>query len=36
MTYPYNIKVNRGNGNCNNISNPYSRVYIPDIFKMLL
>ena len=33
MNYPYNIKVNRCNGNCNNISNPYSRVCIPDIVK---
>ena len=33
MTFPYNIKVNRCNGNCNNISNPYSRVCIPDIIK---
>ena len=35
MTYPYSIKVNRCNGNCNNISNPYSRVCIPDITKNL-
>ena len=33
MTYPYSLKVNRCNGNCNNISNPYSRVYMPDIIK---
>ena len=33
MTYPYSIKVNRCNGNCNNISNPYSRVCIPDVIK---
>ena len=26
MTYQYSVKVNRCNGNCNNISNPYSRV----------
>ena len=33
MTYPYNIKVNRSSDNCNNISNSYSRVCIPDIVK---
>ena len=33
MTYPYSIKVNRCNGNCNNISNPYSRVCILDVIK---
>ena len=33
MTYPYSIKVNRCNGNYNKISNPYSRVCIPDIVK---
>ena len=33
ITYPYSIKVNRCNGNCNNISNPYSRVCIPDVIK---
>ena len=33
MTYPYSIKVNRCNGNCNNINNPYSRVCIPNIIK---
>ena len=33
MTYHYSIKVNRCNGNCNNITNPYSRVCVPDITK---
>ena len=33
MIYPCSITVNRCNGNCNNISNPYSRVCIPDITK---
>ena len=31
MTYPYSINLNRCNGNCNNIRNPYSRVCVPDI-----
>ena len=33
MSCPYSIKVNRCNGNCNNINNPYSKVCIPDIIK---
>ena len=33
MTYPYSIKVNRCNSSCNNISNSYARVYVPDIVK---
>ena len=33
MTYPYSIKVNRCNGNCNNINNPYARVCVPNIIK---
>ena len=33
MTYPYSIKVNKCNGNCNNINNPYSRVCVPNITK---
>ena len=35
MTYPYSIKVNICNGNCNNITNPYSRVCVRDITKNL-
>ena len=33
MTYPHIINVNRCNGNCNNITNPYSRVCVPDTVK---
>ena len=33
MIYPYNIKVNKCNGNCNNISNPYFRVCTPNIIN---
>ena len=33
MIYPFSIKVHRCNGNCNNISNPYSRVYVPNVIK---
>ena len=33
MLYPFSIKVNRCNGNCTNISNPFSRVCVPDVVK---
>ena len=33
MLYPYSIIVNRCNGNCNNINNPYSKVCIPNFTK---
>ena len=33
MLYPFSIKVNRCNGNCNNISNLYSRVCVSNVVK---
>ena len=33
MLCPFSIKVNRCNENCNNISNPYSRVCVPNVVK---
>ena len=33
MLYPFSIKVNRCNGNYNNISNSYSRVCVPNVIK---
>ena len=33
VVYTYSIKVNKCNGNCNNISNSYSRVCVPNIVK---
>ena len=33
MPYLFSIKVNRCNGNCNDISNPYSRVCVPNVIK---
>ena len=29
MTFPYDIKVSRYSGNCNNITNPYAKVCVP-------
>ena len=36
MFYPYSIKVNKCNGDCNNVSNPYSRACIPNIIKNIM
>ena len=33
MTFPCDNKVNRCSGNCNNITNPYAKVCVPDIIK---
>ena len=33
--YPFTIKVNKCNGNCNNISDPYARICVPDSVKNL-
>ena len=33
MLYPFSIKVNKSNGNCNDINNPYARICVPDIVK---
>ena len=35
MLYPFSIKVNRCNGNCNNTSNPYSRVSVLNVVKSI-
>ena len=33
--YPFSIKKNKCSGNCNNISNPYARICVPDMVKTL-
>ena len=33
--YPFGIKVNKCNGNCNNINDPYARICVPDTVKNL-
>ena len=33
--YPFSVKTNKCSGNCNNINDPYARIYIPDIVKNL-
>ena len=31
--HPFSIKVNKRNGNCNNINDPYARICVPDTTK---
>ena len=31
--YLYSIKVNKCSGSCNNINDPYSKIYVPDVVK---
>ena len=35
MFYPFNIKVNKCSGNCNNINNPYAKICVLDTVKDL-
>ena len=32
--YPYNIKISKCSGSCNNINNPYAKLYISDVKKI--
>ena len=31
--YPYSIKVSKCSGSCNNITDPYAKLCVPDITK---
>ena len=31
--YPYSIKVDKYSGSCNNINDPYAKLYVPDVIK---
>ena len=33
--YPFSIKINKFSGNCNNVNNPYAKIYVPDVIKDL-
>ena len=33
LFYPYSIKVNKWNGSCNNINDPYSKICVSDVVK---
>ena len=32
----FSIKINKCSGNCNNINDPYARIYVPDTVKDLI
>ena len=31
--YPFSVPVNKCNGNCNNINDPYARLCVPNVVK---
>ena len=33
--YPLSIKIRKCSGNCNNINDPYVKIYVPDVVKDL-
>ena len=33
MHYPFSIKINKCRGSCNNISNRYARLCVPEVVK---
>ena len=35
MFYPFSSKVNKCNGNCDNINDPYAKICVPDIVKKI-
>ena len=35
MCYPFSINVNKYSGNCNNINDPYAKIFVPVIIKDL-
>ena len=35
LFYPYSIKINKCNGNCNNINDPFSKLCILDVVKTM-
>ena len=34
ILYSFSIKTSKCIGNCNNINDPYGRIYVPDIVKI--
>ena len=31
--YPYNVKISKCSGSCNNINDPYAKLCVPDVVK---
>ena len=34
LFYPFSIKTSKCSGSCNNINDPYAKLYVPDIVKI--
>ena len=35
MFFPFNIKITKCSGSCNNVSNPCAKLCVPDVVKIL-
>ena len=33
--YPFSVKIDRRNGNCNNVNDPYAKICVSDTIKKL-
>ena len=33
LFYPFSIKISKSGGSCNNINDPYAKMYVPDVVK---
>ena len=33
--FPFSIRTSKCSGSCNNINNPYAKLYVPDVVKIL-
>ena len=31
--YTYSIQINKSSGSCNNVNDPYAKLYVPDVIK---
>ena len=31
--YPYSVKLNKCSSSCNNVNDPYAKIYIPDVVR---
>ena len=35
LFYLFNVKIRKFSGSCNNINNPYAKLFVPDVVKNL-
>ena len=35
ISYPFNLTTSKCNGSCNNINDPYAKIYVPEDVKNL-